>query len=95
MNLCRLPQAVSMEKLVVEQELFKPLCCICDGVRMSRKTLNALLIILKLIQLHAGGSILKSALLSASFFFIYATTGYSCRSFSKKVAAGKALMVSV
>lgn len=95
MKLCRLPQAVNMEKAVVEQKLFKTLCCICDGIRFSRKTPNALLVILRIIKLHAGGSILKFASLSATFFFVYTPTGYSGRSFSKEVAAGKALMVSV
>lgn len=85
-----------MAKAVEEQGLFKPLCCICDGVRFSRKKSNSLLVILKLIKFHVGGSsTLKFASLSASFFFIYTATGYSCRSFSKGVAARKALMVSV
>lgn len=94
MKLCRLHQTFSMGKAVEEQELFKPFCCICDGVRFCRKTLNALLVI-ELIKLYVGGNTLKFALLFATFFFIYTATGYSCRSFYKEMAARKALMVSV
>lgn len=95
MKLCRLLQAFSIGKAVEEQELFKPLCCICDVVRFSRKAPNALFVILELIKLHVGDNALKFASLFATFFFIYTATGYSCRSFSKEVAARKTLMISI